>query len=71
MRVVVSTLFCVVHFPHQGKVITVDQLVLFNLDTRTGNIPFIAKTPLGLRECRCRSSQRLLINGHFPHSSAQ
>jgi hypothetical protein len=47
MRVVVSTLFRVVHFPHQGKVITVDQLVLFNLDTRTGNIPFIAKTPLG------------------------
>jgi hypothetical protein len=30
MRVVVSTLFGVIHFPHQGKVIIVDQLALFN-----------------------------------------
>jgi hypothetical protein len=45
MRVVVSTLFCVVRFPHQGKVVTVDQLAFFNFDTRTGNVPFIAKTP--------------------------
>jgi hypothetical protein len=45
MHVVVSTLFHFVHFPHQVKVITIDQLALFNLDTHTGNIPFIAKTP--------------------------
>jgi hypothetical protein len=45
MHVVVSTLFCVVRFPHQGKVVTVDQLAFFNSDTRTGNVPFIAKTP--------------------------
>jgi hypothetical protein len=30
MRAVVSTLFRVVHFPHQGKVVTVDQLAFFN-----------------------------------------
>jgi hypothetical protein len=30
-----------------GKVITVDQLAFFNSDTRTSNIPFIAKTPPG------------------------
>jgi hypothetical protein len=47
MHAVVSTLFHVVHFPHQGKFITVDQLAFFNSDTRTGNVPFIAKTPLG------------------------
>jgi hypothetical protein len=47
MRVVVSTLFRVVRFPHQGKVITVDQLAFFNSDTRTGNVLFIDKTPPG------------------------
>ena len=44
MRAVVSTLFHVMHFPHQGKVITIDQLAFFNSDSRTGNILFIAKT---------------------------
>jgi hypothetical protein len=38
MRVVVSTLFRVVRFPHQGKVVMVDQLAFFNSDTRTGNV---------------------------------
>jgi hypothetical protein len=47
MRVVVSTLFRVVRFPHQGKVVTVDQLAFFNADTHVGNVPFIAKTPPG------------------------
>jgi hypothetical protein len=44
MHAVMSTLFHIVHFPHQGKVVTVDQLALFNSDTCTKNIPFIAKT---------------------------
>jgi hypothetical protein len=47
MRAVVSTCFCVVRFPHQGKVITVDQLAFSNSDTRTSNVPFIVKTPPG------------------------
>jgi hypothetical protein len=38
MCAIVSTLFCVVRFPHQGKVVTVDQLAFFNSDTRTGNV---------------------------------
>jgi hypothetical protein len=45
MRVVVSTLFCVVRFPHQGKVFIVDQLAFFNSNGRIGNVSFIAKTP--------------------------
>jgi hypothetical protein len=49
MRAVVSTLFHVVHFPHQGKVVTVDQLAFFHSDARTDNVPFIAKTPLDMR----------------------
>jgi hypothetical protein len=44
MRIVVSTLFRVVRFPHQGKVVIVDQLAFFNFDTCTGNVPFIAKS---------------------------
>jgi hypothetical protein len=47
MCTIVSILFCFLRFPHQGKVITVDQLTFFNSDTRTSNIPFIAKTPSG------------------------
>jgi hypothetical protein len=45
MHSVVSTLFHVIHFPHQGKVVTVDQLAFFSSDSHTSNIPFIAKTP--------------------------
>jgi hypothetical protein len=45
MRAVVSTLFLVLRFPHQGKVVTIDQLSFFNTDTRTGNVPFIMNTP--------------------------
>jgi hypothetical protein len=47
MHAVVSTLFYVIRFPHQGKVITVDQLAFFNSDARTSNVPFIEKTPPG------------------------
>jgi hypothetical protein len=55
MHAVVSNLFCVVHFPHQGKVITINQLAFFNLDARTGNILFISKPPR-IRERQCGSS---------------
>jgi hypothetical protein len=47
MHVVLSTLFHVVSFPHQGNVVTVDQLAFFNSDTHTGNVPFIDETPRG------------------------
>jgi hypothetical protein len=47
MHAVVSTLFHVLHFPHQGKVVTVDQLAFFNSDSHTSNVPFISKTPPG------------------------
>jgi hypothetical protein len=45
MHTIVSTLFHILRFPHQGKVITVEQLAFFNSDTHTSNVPFIAKTP--------------------------
>jgi hypothetical protein len=43
MRAIVSTLFHVVRFPHQGKVVTVNQIAFFNSDTRTGNVPLLLK----------------------------
>jgi hypothetical protein len=47
MRVVVSSIFSVLHFADQEKVIIVDQLAFFNSDSRTRNVPVIAKTPPG------------------------
>ena len=45
MSAVVSSLFRMIKFPFQGKIITVDQLALFNADSRVDNVPFVGKTP--------------------------
>jgi hypothetical protein len=66
MCVVVSTLFCVVRFPHQGKVITIDQLVFFHSDMRTGDIPFIAKTPPGYENVDVGLLKDYSLMGTFP-----
>jgi hypothetical protein len=66
MHVVVSTLFCVVCFPHQGKVFTIDQLTFFNSNTRTGNVPFIAKTPPGYENVGVGLLKDSSLMGTFP-----
>jgi hypothetical protein len=66
MRAIVSTLFRVLHFPHQGKVITIDQLAFFNSDTRTRNIPFIAKTPPGYENISVGLLKDSTLMGTFP-----
>jgi hypothetical protein len=66
MRAVVSTLFHVVCFRHQGKVITVDQLAFFNSDTRTGNVLFIAKTPPGYENVGVGLLKDSSLMGTFP-----
>jgi hypothetical protein len=66
MRVVVSTLFLVVRFPHQGKVVIVDQLAFFNSDTRTGNVSFIAKTPPGYENVGVGLLKDSSLMGTFP-----
>ena len=66
MRAVVSTLFRVLHFPHQGKVVTVDQLAFFNADTRTGNVPFIANTPPGYENVGVGLLKDSSLMGTFP-----
>jgi hypothetical protein len=66
MHAVVSTLFRVVRFPHQGKFVTVDQLAFFNSDTRTGNVPFIAKTPPGYKNVGVGLLKDSSLMGTFP-----
>jgi hypothetical protein len=66
MRAVVSTLFHVVRFPHQGKVFTVDQLAFFNSDTRIGNVSFIAKTPPGYENVGVGLLKDSSLVGTFP-----
>jgi hypothetical protein len=66
MRVVVSTLFRVLHFPHQGRLVMVDQLAFFNVDTRTGNVPFIENTPPGYENVGVGLLKDSLLMGTFP-----
>jgi hypothetical protein len=66
MHVVVSTLFHVVHFPHQGKVVTIDQLAFFNFDTCTRNVPFITKTPPGYENVGVGLIKYSSLMGAFP-----
>ena len=52
MQVVVSTLFRVMHFPHDGKIVTIDQLSFVTPDHRitpsnqtTLNVPHVLVVP--------------------------
>jgi hypothetical protein len=66
MHAVVSTLFQVLHFPHQGKVVTVDQLAFFNFDYRTRNVYFISKTPTGYENVTMGILKYSTFMGTFP-----
>jgi hypothetical protein len=66
MHAIVSTLFHVLHFPHQGKFVTVDQLAFFNSDSRTSNVPFIAKMPLGYENVDMGLLKDSSLMGTFP-----
>lgn len=44
MKAVMSTIFRILHFPHQGKTITIDQLDFCTLDLRSStNVLFISE----------------------------
>jgi hypothetical protein len=66
MNAVISTLFCVIRFPHQRKVVTVNQLSFFNYNLRTSIVPFIAKTPLGYENVGVGLLKDLTLMGMFP-----
>lgn len=44
MLCVVSSLFFVLHFPHKGKIVTVDQLAFFFSGSSNGNVPYVGNT---------------------------
>jgi hypothetical protein len=62
----VSTLFHVIRLPHQGKVITVDQLDFFNSDSHTNNVPFILKTSPGYENVGMGLLKDSTLMGTFP-----
>jgi hypothetical protein len=66
MHTIVSTLFCVLRFPHQGRVITIDQSALFNSDSHTSNVPFISKTPPGSENVILGLLKDSTLMGTFP-----
>jgi hypothetical protein len=66
MCAVVSTLFHVICFPHQGNVVIVDQLAFFNSDSRTSNAPFIVKTPPGYENGDVGLLKDSSLMGTFP-----
>jgi hypothetical protein len=66
MHAVVSTLFHLLCFPHQGKVVTVDQLTFLNSDFRTRNVPFISNTPLGYENVGVGILKDSTLMGTFP-----
>jgi hypothetical protein len=68
MTIVVSLVFRVLHFPHQGNIVMIDQLSFCTLDLRTNvgsNIPFVNDSHRTLHECWCGDVQRLLVNGYI------
>jgi hypothetical protein len=49
MTVITSSMFRCVQFPHQGKIVTIDQPDFYTLDARipaTNNIPFLGDHPV-------------------------
>jgi hypothetical protein len=66
MSTVVSTIFHVLGFPHQGKVVTIDQLAFFNSNSRTRNVPFISKTPPGYKNVGVVLLKDSTLMGTFP-----
>jgi hypothetical protein len=66
MHAVVSALFCVMHFPHQGKVVTIYQLTFFHSDAHTANVPFIAKPPPGYENVGVGLLKDSSLMGTFP-----
>lgn len=65
MSVVVSSLFRVIKFPFQGKIVIVDQLAFFNADAWVGNVPFVGKTPKNFENIRVGLFKDSLL-GAFP-----
>jgi len=52
MFCVVSSHFRVLRFPHQGKIVAIDQLAFFSSESSTGNVPYVGKTNITYENVR-------------------
>jgi hypothetical protein len=66
MSIIVSTLFCVLRFLHQGKIVMVDQLSYFNYDSCIFRVPFIKKTPSSYEDVGVGLLKDSSMMGTFP-----
>jgi hypothetical protein len=66
MFVAVSTLFRVLRFPHQEKIVMVDQLAYFTSDSRIDSVPFIEKTPSSYENVGVGILKDSSLMGTFP-----
>jgi hypothetical protein len=69
MTVVASSVFRCVQFPHQGKIVTIDQLDFCKPDTRipaTNNIPFLGDHPVTYESVGVGLLKDYSLMGTFP-----
>lgn len=71
MRAMASSLFRVVSFPHQGKIVTVDQFSFFTSSSFDGNVPFVEHTSIPYESVGAGPFKDLALMGVFslPHSN--
>jgi len=65
MQAVASSLFRVIRFPHQGKIVTVDQLSFF-ASSSEGNVPFVEHTSRSCENVGARLFKDPPLMGVFP-----
>ena len=65
MQVVASSLFRVIRFPHQGKIVTVDQLSFF-ASSSEGNVPFMEHTSKSFESVGAGLFKDPALMGVFP-----
>ena len=69
MTVITSLVFLCVQFPHQGKIVTIDQLDFFTPDARipaTNNIPFLRDHPVTYESVGVGLLKDSSLMGTFP-----
>lgn len=74
MLYVMSTLFCVLCFLHQGKIITVDQLSFFASTSFEGNVPYVDHTTMPYESAGAGIFKESALMGLFslpPRNTAQ
>jgi len=71
MKAFVSSLFCVLHFPHQGEIVTIDHLDYYTPDLRTNsntNVSFVEDSPRGYASVGVGILKDSSLLGAFPLS---